>query len=242
MERAKYIAVFLALIFSACAGGGRAPRIAHPAGRVEAAKVAPAKVLAPPASYVPREEEFELWQRLVAPVVRITAPHSGGSGVIIQGDGTILTASHVVTGGEPVRVALVRLQRDGTLTEFAWYDADVLRINRAHDFAVLRIRRPPRDLPMASLGRSSQLRPGDPLRRVGHGLVRLAVGTVIANNVPHRDLARTIEMRMTGGPGSSGGPVYDRENVVVGIAVASDRPNFNPSYAIPISVIWRDIF
>jgi S1-C subfamily serine protease len=107
----------------------------------------------------------EVADRVDPAVVRVEGRGTGrrdglGSGVIIAGDGLVLTNSHVVAGARHVRVSLA----DGAQTE-----ADILGDDPDTDLALLRATLPS-GAPSARLGDSKRLRRGHLVVTIGNPL------------------------------------------------------------------------
>lgn len=144
-----------------------------------------------------------------------------GSGVIIRDDGTILTANHVIEGARTISVTFA----DGTESK-----AEVVSVF-PNDLAVLRAAQGPELIVPAVLGGGVQV--GDETFAVGNplGLVAsLSAGVVSALNrtitpsgggIP---LTGLIQFDAAVNPGSSGGPLLNRNGQVVGIVTALANP------------------
>jgi serine protease Do len=134
----------------------------------------------------------------------------GGSGVIIETDGTTLTNYHVVGNSKKVMVGTA----DGQL-----HDADVIGTDPTGDIAVIRIKDGP--FPAARLGDSDKLEPGDWVLAMGNPFLlatdfapTVSLGIVSGN---HRYLPGTedfsliytdcIQIDAAINPGNSGGPL-----------------------------------
>jgi S1-C subfamily serine protease len=159
-----------------------------------------------------------------------------GSGVIINDRGAILTAHHVVAGARSIRVTFF----DGT-------EARALLANEdpAHDIAVLVADQSPEVIVPAILGGGAQV--GDAAYAVGHplGLVgSLTAGVVsgLDRSIPLGDgvtLEGLIQFDAAVNPGSSGGPLLNRNGEVVGIVTALANPAqqgyfIGVGFAVPI--------
>ena len=162
-------------------------------------------------------------QSTVSIAVRGAGGNGTGSGVVIRGDGYILTNNHVVEsaadGGE-ITVTLDAAEAD--------LPADIVGRDPVTDLAVLRVRTD-RELPAAALGRSSALVVGDPVVAIGSPLGlsgTVTTGIVSALNrtvdVPSESGARNplfnaIQTDAAINPGNSGGALVNAAGEVIGI-------------------------
>ena len=144
-----------------------------------------------------------------------------GTGVIINNQGSILTALHVVEKAKTIRVSFA----DGTETP-----ATVESSDPENDIAVLSTERLPDVLVPAVLG--GGLRVGDETFAVGHPLG--LVGSISAGVISGLDRSLTrdngaplkglIQFDAAVNPGNSGGPLLNRNGQVVGIVTALANP------------------
>lgn len=154
-----------------------------------------------------------------------------GSGFVISSDGYIFTNNHVIERAEEI---LVRLS-DGKE-----YRATVKGSDRNTDIALLKIEAEG-DLPVATLGRSSELRVGEWVMAIGNpfglsqtvtvGIVS-ATGRVIGAG-PYDDF---IQTDASINPGNSGGPLFNMAGEVVGINTAIVAQGQGIGFAIPIDM------
>jgi S1-C subfamily serine protease len=144
-----------------------------------------------------------------------------GAGVIINANGSIMTALHVVEGATNIRVSFI----DGTKAS-----ATVSSTDPKNDIAVLQPEHGPETIVPAVLGGGAQV--GDVTFAVGHPLGfagSLSSGVVSGLN---RSVAVKGGKKLTGliqfdaavNPGNSGGPLLDRNGQVVGIVTALANP------------------
>ncbi|MCK9229525.1 MAG: DegQ family serine endoprotease [Syntrophales bacterium] len=154
-----------------------------------------------------------------------------GSGFVISSDGYIFTNNHVIERAEEI---LVRLS-DGNE-----YRATVKGSDRNTDIALLKIEADG-DLPVVTLGTSSELRVGEWVMAIGNpfglsqtvtvGIVS-ATGRVIGAG-PYDDF---IQTDASINPGNSGGPLFNMAGEVVGINTAIVAQGQGIGFAIPIDM------
>ena len=168
---------------------------------------------------------------------------SYGSGVIIDGDGYLLTNDHVVHNAAAVRVML---------TDGREFDGRVLGGDPQFDLAVVKIDGD--DLPVAPLGNSDGLMIGEWAIAVGNPFGQLLNDrqpTVTAGVVSavHRDIQAEgqgqgvykdmIQTDAAINPGNSGGPLVNSRGEVIGINTfifSSGGGSIGIGFAIPINI------
>jgi S1-C subfamily serine protease len=193
---------------------------------------------APPAAAV-------VYQAIAPSLVTVTAQTPGtapadgglGSGVVINGDGSVLTALHVVEGAAQVQVAFA----DGTTTT-----ARVVAAQPTDDIAVLAVDRLPEVVVPAVLGGMPAI--GETVFAVGNPLgltASLSAGVVSAaertiTSERGTPLDGLIQFDAAVNPGSSGGPLLNTAGQVVGIVTALANPAHQDffvgiGFAVPIA-------
>lgn len=154
-----------------------------------------------------------------------------GSGVIIRADGYILTNNHVVRKADAIKV---------TLADKRTYKATVVGRDSFTDLALLKI--DVKDLPVAKLGDSKTLRPGDFAIAIGSpvGLEQsVTLGIVSALGRTLSGVGNGVSLVQTDAainPGNSGGPLINIDGQVVGINTAIRGDAQNIGFAIPIDI------
>ncbi|MCH7627007.1 MAG: trypsin-like peptidase domain-containing protein [Chloroflexi bacterium] len=179
----------------------------------------------------------ELFESASPAVVEITVSRTNptiplselgtGSGFLIDGDGHILTNSHVVEGAEEISINL----GDGrTLT------ATKLGTSPADDLALLQVDpQEVRDITPLVLADSDEVRPGQLAVAIGspfRNFNSITVGVVSGTGRgPVSELRRPIpDMIQTDAPlnpGNSGGPLLNSDGLVIGVNSAVRTPTFS---------------
>jgi Do/DeqQ family serine protease len=156
---------------------------------------------------------------------------SGGSGVIVDKEGYILTNNHVVEGADKVKVRL----NDGR--EFI---ATIKGQDPRTDLAVLHIKA--KDLPVARLGDSDKLEVGEWAIAIGSpfGLEHtVTVGVISAkgrSGLGTGTYEDFIQTDASINPGNSGGPLINIDGEVIGINAMIIQPGTGIGFAIPINM------
>src|SRR5688500_7133962 len=165
---------------------------------------------------------------------RFFAAQGAGSGFLLTADGEVLTNAHVVAGATSIEVML-NGERTGR-------PADLVGADAGADIALLKIR-DASDLPVATLGKSSDLRVGDSVVAIGNALDLGATPTVTEGivsaldrtiEVPGETLSGLIQTDAAINRGNSGGPLVDAQGRVVGVntVVAGDAQNIGFALAV----------
>lgn len=171
-----------------------------------------------------------------------------GSGVIIDGQGTILTNEHVVAQADEIVI---------TLFDGRKYGAILVGADRETDLAVLRLKdrdfRPPlADRFVARLGDSDGLRVGEWVLAIGSpfSLQRTVTAGIVSALGRQLSIDRVrrynnlIQTDASINPGNSGGPLVDMEGAVIGINAAVNSAGQGLGFAIPVNLakkVARDL-
>ena len=158
-----------------------------------------------------------------------------GSGVIVDESGHIVTNHHVIANADSIRVQL----EDGRVA-----DAHIVGRDPDTDLAVLQINLSP--LPVATFGRSDQLRVGDVVLAIGNpiGLTHTVThGIVSATSRQQLGIAPLEDFIQTDAPinfGNSGGALVDSSGALIGINTAIVAKNLGVEgigFAIPVNMV-----
>jgi len=169
------------------------------------------------------------------PRYRQRIERSLGSGVIVDKSGHIVTNHHVIANADAIHVQLA----DGRVA-----DARIVGRDPDTDLAVLKIDLSP--LPVASFGRSDQLKVGDVVLAIGNpiGLEHTVThGIVSATSRQQLGIAPLEDFIQTDAPinfGNSGGALVDSSGALVGINTAIVAKNIGVEgigFAIPVNMV-----
>lgn len=165
-------------------------------------------------------EEMGFKVRLMEPGKPIDAPQ--GTGFVVGGPGWLLTCAHVVGEQKQATVSLAG-QREV---------ADVVRADKKADLALLKLRGPlPAEATM--LGFRALTHPpvmGEEVFTIGYPLSRMLGNTarmskgLLSATTGMRDNVNEIQVSAEIQPGSSGGPLLDRDGNVIGVINRTMNP------------------
>jgi putative serine protease PepD len=168
-----------------------------------------------------------------------------GSGFVVDGNGDIVTAAHVVDGASSVKVTF----SDGTTR-----GATVSGEDNATDVAVLKVDPSGLTLHPLKLGSSASIGVGDEVAAIGSPFgYSESVSTGIVSGVDRTiqapngyTVAHAIQTDAALNPGNSGGPILDSSGHVVGIAdqIATNGSADQSSgvgFAVPVDLVTREL-
>ncbi|HEX5620158.1 MAG TPA: trypsin-like peptidase domain-containing protein [Solirubrobacteraceae bacterium] len=168
-----------------------------------------------------------------------------GSGFVVDSDGYIVTAAHVVDGANSLKVTF----SDGTTRT-----AKLVGKDDATDVAVIKVDPSGLTLHPLELGSSSALDVGDAVAVIGSpfgyaeslstGIVSGLDRTIEAPN--GFTVSHAVQIDAAVNPGNSGGPVLNADGQVIGIAdqIATDGSSEQSSgvgFAVPIDLIANEL-
>ena len=190
---------------------------------------------APGAQGGPQDPMLEFFRRFMPDAPERGVPREGlGSGFIISKDGHILTNAHVVAGSDEVTVRLADAKQE--------FKAKVVGVDKRTDVALLKV--DASNLPVATLGSSAQLEPGDWVAAIGSpfGFANTITAGIVSakeRSLPDEMYVPFIQTDVAVNPGNSGGPLLNLEGEVVGVnsMIYSGTGGYmGVSFAIPIEV------
>jgi S1-C subfamily serine protease len=169
-----------------------------------------------------------------------------GTGIILDGEGYILTNNHVIGGADEITV---RFDDGDTAT------AIIAGTDTQNDLAVIKIDPAEHDLSPATLGDSGDLRVGDTVLALGNPFNlegSLTQGIVSALNRAYsegnstRPIRGMIQTDAAINPGNSGGPLFDCHGEVVGVNTLLENPtgdtvNVGVGFAVAINTAKAEL-
>ncbi|HWL85842.1 MAG TPA: Do family serine endopeptidase [Polyangiaceae bacterium] len=168
----------------------------------------------------PRERDSTVRQRAL------------GTGFIVDNSGHVATNAHVVEGANRVRVRLAD-ERE--------FEAKVIGRDPRLDLAVLELQGA-KDLPVASLGSSGEIRVGQYVVAIGNpfGLghtVTMGIVSAKGRTIGAGAYDDFIQTDASINPGNSGGPLFNLQGQVVGINTAINPEGRGIGFAIPVDAL-----
>lgn len=195
-------------------------------------------LLASPCQAFDREEQsiISLYEKINPAIVCVDSQVSDGlscgTGCIIDKRGVILTSAHVIDVGKSIVVTMSNGQN---------YNAKVLkRFGENKDIALLKID-VPTELKTVKLGDSERIKVGQKVLAIGNPFG--FNGTLTQGIISRIDYAKNrIQTDAAINPGSSGGPLLNKNGEIIGINQAIYNPDNNISnigigFAIPINSV-----
>ncbi|HJU82868.1 MAG TPA: trypsin-like peptidase domain-containing protein [Holophagaceae bacterium] len=164
---------------------------------------------------------------------------SGGSGVIIDPSGEILTNNHVIEGWRGGEANSLEV----TISDGRSFKATVLGRDKELDIALIKI--DAQQLPFAKLGDSDKVKVGEWVVAIGNplGLEHTVTQGIISAKGRRIEggLSSFLQTDAAINRGNSGGPLLNLRGEVVGINTLIRADGQNIGFAVPISQVTRII-
>jgi tetratricopeptide (TPR) repeat protein len=155
-------------------------------------------------------------------------PISQGSGFIVREDGAVVTNYHVINMAADVKVKIGQKVRD---------IEGLLHVDPENDLAILKLEGT--GYPKVRVGDASKLQIGEKIYVIGspQGLEN-TISEGILSGLREIDPAHTLlQMTASISPGSSGGPVFNGQGEVVGVATFLIAETQNLNFALPVNLV-----
>ena len=163
--------------------------------------------------------------------------NSLGSGVIVDGSGTVVTNHHVIAGADDVTVVLADRRE---------FDAKIIGSDERTDLAVLKIDTAGEVLPSLKFRDSDDIEVGDLVLAIGNpfGVGQTVTSGIVSaiarTNVGISDLGSFIQTDASINPGNSGGALVTMDGRLVGINSAiysKGGGSVGIGFAIPANMV-----
>ncbi len=160
-----------------------------------------------------------------------------GSGSIISAEGHILTNNHVVADADTIKVELP-FEKGKT------FKAEIVGTDPNTDIAVIKLIDPPANLPVASLGDSELMKPGNLVVAIGSPLgfkqsVTFGIVSAKGRTLGEFSYERFIQTDASINMGNSGGPLLNLDGEIIGIntmiSTGGGSGSIGIGFAIPMS-------
>ena len=179
------------------------------------------------------EEFVAVAEKAIPAVVSIEAGSATGSGFIINKEGYIVTNYHVIDKAPSIRIYL---------PDKRIFSAIVIGFDLETDVALLKI--DGKDLPIANLGDSDNLKIGQKVAAIGSPFGLESTITTGIISATHRSKGKTvyrdfIQTDANINPGNSGGPLVDLDGNVIGINTFILAKAEGLGFSIPINLVKK---
>jgi hypothetical protein len=162
-----------------------------------------------------------------------------GSGFLAKSDGTIITNRHVIEGARIVKVKIGK----------RFFKGRPVYIGKRSDVAIVKVENVAGELPVVQLGDSTKVSIGEKVYVIGNpaGLEKSLSDGIVSGIRRIKNMRQDfIQFTAPISPGSSGGPVFNKDGKVIGIATGSMEEvslntTQNLNLATPIDVIKNKI-
>jgi serine protease Do len=236
MKRFSFVRSLLSLLLSAVVVQPLAAQTTSPVSlepTADTAKVLSARAPANAAELkLIQDQLLKVIDRVMPATVAVEIRGAAGSGVIVNKEGLVLTAAHVV--GRAGRRGWVELPDGRRLRGTS------LGANHDIDAGMMQIDEPPADLPFIPVSKGAALDAGQWVVTIGQpgGIVKDRAPPVRFGRVLFRDEGLLCtDCELVGG--DSGGPLFDMKGEVVGIH-SSIGPMVTHNFHVPVTCFNKD--
>lgn len=162
-----------------------------------------------------------------------------GSGFVINTDGTIVTNSHVVRNhGKTADSIMIKFNNESEKS--IGHEATLVGVDESTDVAVLKLKKPVKNLIVAPLGNSEKTQVGEWVVAIGNPYghshsVTKGIVSALGRALDTSSRSEFIQTDASINPGNSGGPLFNLYGEVIGINTAIDARAQGIGFAIPIN-------
>lgn len=155
-------------------------------------------------------------------------PLGQGSGFIVRADGAIVTNYHVIDGATDIKIK--------TVDEVLEVEGLILA-DKANDIAILKAKG--ERLQTVKLGDSESLAIGERVYVISRprGMANTISDGLLRGNRDFASTQKTLQITAPIQPGSSGGPVFNKDGEVIGIATMANKELQSLNFAMPVNLL-----
>jgi len=155
-----------------------------------------------------------------------------GTGFLVDKKGLVVTNAHVIENAETI-VVITKDNKKYKVTDY-------YQINEEKDYAILKINSKGKNFKILHLGNSNNMKVGDDVIAVGNPMgykYTVTSGIISAKRI--YDNIEFLQIDADIAPGSSGGPLFNNHEEVIGITTAYIEGYSGLNFAIPINYIKK---
>jgi S1-C subfamily serine protease len=189
----------------------------------------------------------DVYRDLASGVVKLLTGDGTCSGAVVNKTGPVVTNYHCVGDRREVLV-VVKPPRGIDYTFSNFFVADIVRVDKSRDLALLSIREPPAQLNAVPLGNLSDVNVGMDAHAIGHPVGHnwsYTSGTIsqirpeyiwhYGEDYPDGFSATVIQTQTPSNPGNSGGPLFSDTGKLIGINSFGDTDAQGINFAVAIN-------
>jgi len=193
------------------------------------------KILLPTISFADADRIFKDNNKAVVVIVTYDKegnPISQGSGFIVRKDGAIVTNYHVISNATDIKV-----KADDHFLEFM----GLLHTDKENDVVILKVKG--KNLPTVKIGDVTKMSVGDKVYVISspQGLENTISDGILSGIREITSQRQILQITAPISQGSSGGPVFNKDSQVIGIATLLIKDAQNLNFAIPVNFIKEKI-
>ncbi len=169
-----------------------------------------------------------LYSKIAPKVVFIKSGEVFGTGFLVSKSGIIITNSHVINNKNSILVVLFSGEK---------FPAKLIKRGKSHtDVALIKIKSKNKKFPYLTIKNTISKKIGSWVGTIGHGSgTAWSFNTGIISNIYVKKSENVVfQTQIPINPGSSGGPVFDKDGNVLGIITAAIHGSDGINFAIDI--------
>ena len=173
-----------------------------------------------------------LYEKVSSTIVLVKTEKGAGTGFVINPNGTIATAYHVIQDAKQVGIK--------TTSGEIFDNVTLLARDERRDVAILKV--PGFEMPTVGLGNSNEVRPGQRIFVIGNPLGTERLQATITDGIVSgiRDFGegyKVVQITAAISPGNSGGPLLDEKGNAIGVVTFKIVAGESLNFAVPINYV-----